>query len=140
MRQLSSPLPFVEDRTRLQHLVEMFAANKGNVQQYGPTVDYIRFLLHLASGEFRHDQVRGRDWFAEAYLTTYEVRDLAIRAECYAWLLVELDSADPEHHLESSDQTHSLAEAGLKDTVGELRNASALHDIVFSGIIRVRSR
>ena len=140
MRELSSPLPFVEDAARRQHLVAMFAANKGNVQLYGPTVDYVRFLLNLARGEYRHDRVRGRDWFEEAYITTCDVKDLAARAECFAWLLVVLGLADAEHHLESSDQLHSLAETGLNETVEELRNAAALHDAVFSGIIRALAR
>jgi hypothetical protein len=136
MRQIASPLPFVEDAERLQNLVGMFAANKGNFERYGPTVDYVCLLLLMARCEFRHDKARGRTWFEEAYLYMSYVADLAVKAECFARLCVSLDLADQEQNLEHSDKLHSLAETGLNEAVRQLRDASALHDIVFSGIIR----
>jgi hypothetical protein len=136
MREIASPLPFVSDETRLRQLVGMFAANKGNFERHGPTVDYVRLLLLLARSEYRFDRCRGRSWFEEVYLHTADISDLAIRAECYARYLVALDIADGEKWLESTDKLHSLAEAELTKATQELLQVTAFHDTVFSGIVR----
>jgi hypothetical protein len=136
MRELATPLPYIENEGRLQHLVGLFTANKGSIERYGPTIDYVRFLLLLARGEYRHSLERGRRWFEEAYLQSLAITDLAIRAECYAWLIVDLTFADSEQRLEASDELHTLAANGLRETVSELHATSALQEVVFAGILR----
>jgi len=67
MRELATPLPFIDNKEKLQLLVGLFSANKANIERYGPTIDFVRFRLLLARGEFRHDFERGRGLFEETY-------------------------------------------------------------------------
>src|SRR5262249_51801411 len=47
---------------------------------------------------------------------------------------------DPERKLEGTDKLHSLAESGLTASVASLRDVTALHDTVFSGVIKAIAR
>jgi hypothetical protein len=135
IRELASPLPFIESAECLRRLTAKFTANRGNIERHGPTVDYVRLLLLLARGEYRHDATRGGSAFCDAYLYTTDIKDLGVRAECFARLIVCLDATDPARELEKTDRIHTLAEKGLTEAVDALRGATALHDTVFSGIL-----
>ncbi len=136
MRELSSPLPFLEDCTESQKLVYSFDSNKENVRAYGPTVDFARLQLNLARAEFRFERPRGRHRFEEVFYYALGVKDVGVKAECLAWLLVALTLADPGRTLEVSDKMHSSVEDELRCVVHELLRTSALHGTVFSGIVR----
>ena len=101
MRELGSPLPFVGDRASAEQIIGMFDAQKGSIEHYGPSIDYVRLQLLIARCEYRHDLEKCRTRFEDAYLYVLDISDLSVRAECLAHLLSALVRTDESMQLES---------------------------------------
>ena len=88
VRELSTPLPYVDSKETLKSLISQVTANRANVEKYGPTIDYFRFQVNVARAIYSYDQAFGKTEFEDIYFKASELNDLAIRAECLAWLLI----------------------------------------------------
>ena len=139
MRELASPLPFVVDRASAERIIRMFDAQKGSIEHYGPSIDYVRLQLLIARCEYGYDLEKSRARFEDAYLYILDISDLSVRAECLARLLSALVRTDESRRPESVAELHIQVERELKSAVAELLDATALHDEVFEGIIRALS-
>ncbi|KAB2952144.1 ATP-binding protein [Heliorestis acidaminivorans] len=87
-REISEPLPFVSDKTRLKTIIGMLDSQKGLIA--GPTEDFVELQLLLAQAEHTFDKNASKDRLEDTYLLIIDLEDLSIKCQCLAQLLVSL--------------------------------------------------
>ena len=140
LREIATPLPFIQDERKARKLVGSFDSQKGTVEPLGPTEDNIRLQLLLAQAENKYDLEAARNRLIDVYLSISDLDDLAIKTACMARLVASLADMDPQMTLESEHQLHTLAEEDLKFSVEQLLDGTAKHYHATRGIIRALAK
>jgi hypothetical protein len=99
LADLSLPLPFAPSETRRRDLIKSFDGLRGTAERLGPSIDYVRLQLSLASAEFVFDQVASEGRLMELVNYSAKVPDLSSRGEAFARLLVTLKILSGQKYL-----------------------------------------
>lgn len=139
-RELATPLPYIENIERRKHLISIIDGQKGNIERWGPTEEYIRIMLTLGIAEKEIDTEACINRFIEAYLYSSDINDLSTKSACLARIISALVEADPEKNFEKKDSLHSIASKELASCVDELLGKTADQYMVTKGIIRALAK
>lgn len=140
-REIASPLPFIEDRSRAKQLVGRFDSQKGTIERFGPSEDYVRLQLLLAQTESRYDLAAACNRLMEIYLYYInDLDDLAVKAGCIARLVATLAKMDHRQMLEQDAEMCSLTEHDLRSEADKLLSGTADHYHAARSIVRALAR
>lgn len=136
-KEIAAPLPFITDVEIVKTLLSKLDSQKGIVEKLGPTEDYVRFEVMLASSALKVELENARDRFIEVYYYINSINDIVIRGGCYAYLLTMLSIVDVDKRLETKDNLHSLVNDELKHDIkiildGTAHQFEALKKIIYS--------
>lgn len=137
LRELATPLPFIEDLERLGKLIASFDTQKGVVQIKGPTQDYVQLQLILAQAEARINPDAAGKRLQEIYFDIDKIKDLELKTSCMARLTAALPRIDPAGSLKDAQIITVIVEEEFDRQLTELLAASAEHDKVTKHIIEV---
>lgn len=140
LRAIATPLPFIEDKSKIKDLVGKFNGQLGITERYGPTEDHIRLQLLLAWAESIYDFNAARQRIEEIYYFVSDIEDMVVRTECLARLSSTLVHIDPDKYLEGSNSVHTLVEEELKNNISELLGATAEHFYATRRIIKALAK
>lgn len=136
LRELAAPLPYLQDKSRVRHLVGIFDSQKATVEGIGPTEDYIRLQLLLARAEEFYNIDACRTRVVDIYFSIGSLDDPALRASCFAWLLAALNRISLGKDFEAKEGIRELTISDIKSTVGLLLQDTAEHFDLMRGTIR----
>lgn len=136
-KEIAAPLPFVVDKEIVKNLLSKFDSQKGVVERLGPTEDYVRFEIMLASSALSVGMDDARDRFVEIYYYINSIDDIVIRGSSYAYMLTMLTITDKEFVLEQKDNLHTVLKDALNDDVkiilaGTADQFDSMKKIIFS--------
>jgi hypothetical protein len=142
LREIATPIPFVSDKSRAAQLVRRFDGQKGTVERYGPTEDYVRLQLLLAQTEIKHDFEAARNRLVDVFFYITELDELAVKTGCMARFVTMLAEIDPQMRLESADNMsmHTSAQECLKSYSKELLDVTADHYYTTRSIIKALAK
>lgn len=140
LRELATPLPFIRDEARAKQLVGTFDSQKGAIERFGPTEDYVQLQLLLAQTEKKYDFEAARNRIIDVYLYINEIDELATKTECLAQLVASLKKIDPEMIFENKDGIHTLAQNDLKSNIEQLLDKTAEHYYATRGVIEALAK
>lgn len=106
-----------------------------DIEERGPTAEYYRLRVLLATVVFRWRPSTGQERILEEYIQLESIADPAIRSECLARMLSLLKACDPEGALERELRLHSTVQADLLKTIQCAADCSADHFILFSPVV-----
>ncbi len=127
LREIATPLPSVSDHSKAKKLVGKFDSQKGSIEKFGTTEDFVRLQLLLAQTESKYDFTAACNRIFEAYCHVDDLDDLATKTVCWAWLVALLDDIDPKKELETKEGLHSHIQNELRNDMKNLLNATAEH-------------
>lgn len=139
-RQIASPLPFISDVALARELVDRFDAQKGTVERYGPTEDYVRLQLLLARTESNYDFDAACNRFLDVYQYVGGLDDLAVKTGCLARMVGTLAEMDPESSLETEASLHTIVQRELISDAARLLDATAEHYYGARSVIRALAK
>ncbi len=139
-RQIATPLPFIPDESKTRTLVRSFDAQKGTVERYGPSEDFVRLQLLLAQAESKHNIEAAYNRVIEVYSYILDLEDLATKTASMARLAATLVDLDSELNSEDRDQIHTLVQDNLRKDVNLLLDATAEHYYATRNIIRALAK
>jgi hypothetical protein len=141
LRELATPLLFIQDTTKAKQLVGAFDSQMGAVQHLSTSVDYIRLHLILANAEARYDVESSGNRIIQIYLYNIGgITDLVLKAECLARLMASLKETDPKMLLEEKFGLHVSIKEDLRRCIDQLLAASAEHYRSTRGVIRALAK
>jgi hypothetical protein len=140
LRQLASPVPSIAELRNSKQLVGRFDSLKDAAERLGPTKDYVRLQLLLATAESKYYFESAENRPIELYFYVDQISDIVTKAECLAHLCGSLEDVDPEHHLETNHSLHSAVTNDLNSSIASLLTTTAEHYHVCRGIIRALAR
>ncbi len=142
LREIASPLPFVRDESKAKQLVSRFDSQKGAVERFGPTEDYVRLQLLLAQTENRYDFEAATNRLIDVYLYISDLSELAVKTGCMARLVATLADMDPDMTLETKDdlRLHTLSQGNLQSGRERLLNATAEHYYATRSAVRALAK
>lgn len=135
-RDLSEGLAGVQQHELFHNLVSLLDGQRSTAYKKGPTQDYVRFQLNVASAEYMRDKKVAADRLETLYLDTiYDISDPTIRGLCLAWFLALITKVDNEKYLEVDRQLHTLIRADLLKCIDKLLSTTADHYEVMKSIL-----
>jgi hypothetical protein len=140
LREIATPLPFVPDESRAAQLVRRFDGQKGTVERYGPTEDYVRLQLLLAQTEVKYDFEAAQNRLIDVFFYITELDELAVKTGCMARFVTTLAEMDPQMRLESKDNMHTWAQEDLKSYSKELLAVTAEHYYATRSVIKALAK
>jgi len=139
-RGIAAPLPFVADPAVAKDLVSDFDAQKGTVERYGPTEDYVRLQLLLARTESRYDFDAASNRLVDIYEYVTRLDNPATKTGCIARMVAGLSEMDPSLKLEEEANTHTLIQKRLVTNTKQLLEATAEHYYVTRTVIKALAK
>jgi hypothetical protein len=125
LRHLTRPLPFLEDNATSKKLIGLFEGILRSAERLGPTLDYIKTQLNLASAEVKYDTEAAKNRMIDAYLYATQIKDLDIKTSALANIHTVLEKIDPDKHYQTKDQLHDLITDDLEKSIEFLLEKSA---------------
>ena len=124
-REVLAPLPRTTDETLRSKLMAMVDAQRPVIRVKGPTVDYVRVQLLLASCNCQDEEwERAAYRLEELYLDNiYGIDNLESLTACLAWCLAHLERFDPNRKLDGVSEFRDLVEDEFDKAVSQI-----LHD------------
>lgn len=137
-REISAPLPYVEDIDRCKMSVAIFDGQKPVIEKKGPTIDYIRLQLRLAECNYSHgDLSQAIDRLENLYLDSIDTLDeLETRITCLAWFTAKLHKFDPSKSLDQRTDIREIVEDEFEKTLAEILHDSAAHLPILNDAIK----
>lgn len=139
-REIAAPLPYISKSAVAKGLVGRFDAQKGTVERYGPTEDYVRLQLILARAEYKYDFYAASERVLDVYQYVADLDDLAVKTACLARMVATLADMDPQRRLETEGDLHTEVEAELASETGRLLKETAEHYYATRSIIRALAK
>lgn len=140
IRQISMPLPFITDDAVAAELLKSLDAQRGSVEKYGPTIDYVRLQCLMAEAEIKRDHKRARDRIVEIYYYICgQVVDISTKVEAFAYVLSALARIDVNGELEKEEQIRSATESELESGLSTLFASTAEQLRICRGAIEALS-
>jgi hypothetical protein len=112
LADVSSPLPSTKAPERRKALIARFDGLRGTADRLGPSIDYVRLQLTLASAEFDIDRLAAEDRLTELFDYSAKILDLSSKGEAFARLAVALKRFAEKHYLTFG---HSVEDACLEE-------------------------
>src|SRR5690606_1573175 len=81
LKELSSPLPFIEVHDALTTLLDNFSALKATAKEKGPTLNYLQFIIHIAIGRIKIGPEEGANELLEIYDEIDAIPDSGLRLD-----------------------------------------------------------
>ena len=121
-REILEPLPHSSDKSLRLRLVAMVDAQRQLMQSKGPTIDYVRVQLLLASCDCKEQEWKGAAIrLEELYLESIEsIDNLETQTACLAWCLAYLERYDPNQSLDVVSQFRDLVECEFQKAVSQV--------------------
>lgn len=135
LRELATALPSVSDTSKAKKLVGRFDSQKGSIEEFGTSEDYVRLQLLLAETEYKYDSEAAKNRMIEVYWYINGLTDLSVKADCMAWVVSSLPRIDPEGTLEALEGMHTVVQEELKFYVDQLLLSTAEHAEIAEGPI-----
>ncbi|MGC9260608.1 MAG: AAA family ATPase [Phycisphaerae bacterium] len=133
--RIARPLRYCGDKDAAMRCVKRLSGLLGDLTARGPTAELSRLRVLLASTTYRWDREKGRELFVEEYWAVNQIADIAIRAECFGWLVSQLSIIDPEKYLQETEGLHDEAKHCLQECVKSLLECTADHEEMLAPII-----
>lgn len=134
-RKLSKGLPYIEDDEKLSYIVSLFDSQIHNIEEIGPTEDYIITQINLAKAVANYNFELSIDRFIEIYFYISELEDISIKTEGYSNLLTTLMEKDQENIIEEKYELKALVDEELDKCIKLLMLGSAQQFDSFKGTI-----
>lgn len=136
-KDIAAPLPFITNKEIAKALLSKLDSQKGIIERLGPTEDFVRFEIMLASSALNIELENARDRFIEIYYYISTIDDLVIRGGCYAYMLTMLSIVDKDKVLESQDNWNSVLREELDKDIkliidGTAHQFDAMKKIIYS--------
>ncbi|HEY3268516.1 MAG TPA: ATP-binding protein [Armatimonadota bacterium] len=133
LRELATPLPYVEDDTVRDELAARFTAQIPLLEETGPTEELVRLQLIIAESICRTDIGLAQSRVEDVYLQILDIPDLAIRTASMARLLSSLSTLDSERAWDGGrlyqsvrEDTDRLVDLLLRDTADHSRATDSI--------------
>ncbi|MDI6814032.1 MAG: hypothetical protein QMD10_10905, partial [Desulfitobacteriaceae bacterium] len=123
--EIASPLPGIEDPYLARELVARFDSQKAVVEKLGPTEDYIRLILSLASTEAIDDLEAACNRLVELWMTVSDIEELQTKAVCAAHLVATLERIQHREEIEEREGIRSIAYSDWRQYLDELLKGTA---------------
>lgn len=130
LRQLATPLPYIQDLEVRKRLINIFNSQAAFVESRGPTEDYVRLQLLLVRSEKDISVELARNRLVDVYFYIEDLKDLTIKANCLARFVSALRAMDPDMVFEKRDKFHSWPLEELQQILTQLFEETAYHDRV----------
>lgn len=125
LRHLTKPLQFLSEIDRSNKLIGLFEGLLKSTERLGPTLDYVKIQLDLASAEVRFDLEAARNRVVEVVLYSSEILDLDIKAAALANIDTVLKKIDPQKKFQERDMLHSYTYEELNKCIESLLSQTA---------------
>ena len=135
LRELSSPLIYIEDRDILRRLVRSFDGQCSSLEERGPTEEITRLQLNLAIGESFFDVEACTDRLVGVYLDVDALDDLATKSSCLVRLFGALKQIGCSDKIEKKEHLGAMSVEGIETSVRELLSHTALQVEVARAVI-----
>jgi hypothetical protein len=135
LRQLATPLPYIDDLALASDFIGSFDAQKENTERLGPTEDYVWLQLLLAAAERKFSETKASDRLLEMYLYVERVADLTVRTACLGRLTSFAFRLDPNGELEEVRQLKILIQNDFDRCIEKLLSETASHDQVAKKVL-----
>lgn len=89
-RELASPLPYINDKAKLDKLIFMFENQQGTIEKMGPTEEYVCLQITLIKAIFKNDKERAVYKIIEIKDYINQIEDLSLKTLCLAYLLDDM--------------------------------------------------
>ncbi len=139
-REIASAIPFLKDLDKVAKFINILDGQKGTVENLGPTEEYVRLLLILATAEIRIDKEMCRSRIIDAYLIIHYLEDLSTKCSCLGRIAATINDIDKQKEFEKKDSLHSIIETELKDNLDLLLKKTADQYESTKGIIKALAR
>lgn len=136
LADLSSPLPSTKSPSRCRSLIGSFDGLRGTAERLGPSVDYVRLQLSLASAEFEIDQSAAERRLSELFDYVVKIEDLSSKGEAFARLLSVLKVLGSKHYLLFGSSLEKQCLEQLEGAVLSLIYSTADQYTAIAGIVR----
>lgn len=142
LRELATPLPYLQDISKSQDLVKRFDSHKGFIETIGSSEDYVRLNLLLARAESKSSRTAAFNRLIELYWYVGSLKDLSIKTACLAWILGAIQDIDPDEYLESTEGFNTVLNQDYIQSINLLLDNSAEQLDLVRGCLRafVRTR
>ena len=136
-KDIAAPLPFITDKDIAKALLSKLDSQKGIIERLGPTEDFVRFEIMLASSALNIELENARDRFIEIYFYISTIDDLVIRGGCYAYMLTMLSIVDKDKVLDEQDSWNVVLKEELDKDIkliidGTAHQFDAMKKIIYS--------
>ena len=126
-REILEPLPYAADKIRRLKLIAMVDAQSPLMRSKGPTIDYVRVQLLLASchcdeQEWENAGTRLEDLYLDCIAT---IENIETRTACLSWSLAHLERHDPSGSLDAVSQFRAVVESEFGEWVNRVLNDCA---------------
>jgi hypothetical protein len=125
LADLSSPLASIVLDVRRRELVGAFDGLRGTAERLGPSIDYVRLQLSLASAELVSDQPKAEGRLMELIEFVGKIQDLSSKGEAYARFLGALKGFAAKTHLAFGGSLEAQCSDELESVVLLLTDSTA---------------
>ena len=137
LAELSSPLSSTQPASNRRALIASFDGLRGTAERLGPSIDFVKLQLSLASAEFEFDQPAAERRLVELFDYAAKVQDLSSRGEAFARLLgtLKVKAFASQHYLSFGSSLEAQCSDGLENVVLLLIESTADQYTALTGII-----
>jgi len=137
LREIATPLPHIKDCKRVQCIIEDFNNLDSSLKHNGPTQEYVRLQLLLATAENTYDHNAAIYRLLAVYCDIAEYVDISAKCECLALLRLSLMELDTNKELEAYHNLHTLVENDFTTGFDMLLHYSADHYKTIRNIVSI---
>jgi len=141
LREISTPLPKVNDPEKAKKLVGRIDSLINSMHDLGTTIDYVRLQIVLGKTELNIGATEASyHRIIELYWDICNINNLSIRTESIAWFLSEYQNLDPDKVIEENEQLLTVLQESLDKNIDSLLKSTASHYQVTKDIIKALSK
>lgn len=125
LRELSTPLPFIEDQSTLRTLVDRIQVQRKAADELGPAQETYRLDLLTSRAIHKYDPSDAKDKIIGIYLGAICEMDLALRLESLARCATVIRQLDPKQEWEGETGIHTEIQKGITEAIKLLLEGTA---------------
>ena len=136
-REISTPLPYSEQKDRRRKLMAVLDGQKSIIYHKGPTVDYVRLQLHLAECDYVDDELlKAASRLEDLYFLVESKRgEPETQITCLAWFASELHKFDPSERMKDYIDVKEQVDGTLEKTLTTILQDCANQFHIVSGAL-----
>ncbi|GFO66405.1 TIR domain-containing protein [Geomonas paludis] len=124
-KNIAAPLLHIPDPTTVKALISKFDSQKAIIEPVGPTEDYVKLEITLATAAFKNMKEEAVNRFVESYFYIMSLEDVVTKAACLSFLYSRIKLVDKEKILEQKEHLHSLLPEEILEAVEQIINTVA---------------